>query len=359
MTQLLQNQRRRYNTGVPSNTTVTFKMFFLWLLVASDLASSFISPTTKTVMTSWQQRHAYSFGMKSMSCHDYSHNNSILPQHGFLGIRKRLSSLSSSTSSLESSTNDDYERRDDVEKSSFESSSYEEKIDDILYKLQNIRPAFQLVILLIVYIVHLLVLTQHSILFPFQLIPNDKGWFQSIGLDSVAGIISFISIGLLRKRQLKKSKGTSNGNGRENNDMNKVTIPSLFSGVYDDRIIPKQNNKGRKSKKKRFVKPSSSSSSLTASIPSPWKFPLRQENVPSPRITSMVALLMLITAYFFTGRLASIMELYLYAMAGLGVPLTIAMHRSLVVLGGHLAWVAIGSGILGIVLRPQPFFWGW
>mmetsp|Transcript_6418 Transcript_6418/g.9749 ORF Transcript_6418/g.9749 Transcript_6418/m.9749 type:complete len:269 (+) Transcript_6418:1-807(+) len=72
----------------------------------------------------------------------------------------------------------------------------------------------------------------------------------------------------------------------------------------------------------------------------------------------MVALLMLITAYFFTGRLASIMELYLYAMAGLGVPLTIAMHRSLVVLGGHLAWVAIGSGILGIVLRPQPFFGG-
>eukprot|EP01083_Nonionella_stella_P092656 259427_1 len=42
----------------------------------------------------------------------------------------------------------------------------------------------------------------------------------------------------------------------------------------------------------------------------------------------------------------------------MGVPMTIAMHRSLVVLGGHLIWVMIGSGILGVVLRPQPFFGG-
>jgi membrane protease YdiL (CAAX protease family) len=34
------------------------------------------------------------------------------------------------------------------------------------------------------------------------------------------------------------------------------------------------------------------------------------------------------------------------------------MHRSLVVLGGHLAWVLIGSIILGVLLRPQPFFGG-
>lgn len=56
--------------------------------------------------------------------------------------------------------------------------------------------------------------------------------------------------------------------------------------------------------------------------------------------------------------MAQWVELNLYALAGMGVPMSIAMHRSLVVLGGHLAWVAIGSGILGIVLRPQPFFGG-
>lgn len=72
----------------------------------------------------------------------------------------------------------------------------------------------------------------------------------------------------------------------------------------------------------------------------------------------MASMFLLVTAYFMTGRLAQWVELNLYALAGMGVPMTIAMHRSLVVLGGHLAWVAIGSGILGIVLRPQPFFGG-
>jgi len=234
------------------------------------------------------------------------------------------------------------------------SSTPEQILDKILYKLQNLSPIVQLVILLFSYILHLLVFTQHLILFPFQLIPNNKGWFQSIGLDSVAGIISFISIALLRKRQLKQGR--------------KVTIPSLFSGVYDHKVVDhvvtrttkkrKQNkydnddsdndeiNTNRKKRKKQLSS-------------SPWKFPLTtQNNTPSPRITSMIALALLVTGYFFTGRLSSMVELYLYAMAGLGIPMTIAMHRSLVVLGGHLAWVAIGSGILGFVLRPQPFFGG-
>lgn len=240
------------------------------------------------------------------------------------------------------------------------STNFEKRVDNILHRLQTLPPLAQLVILISMYVLHLLVFTQHAILFPFQLIPNDKGWFQSIGLDSVAGIISFISIGLLRKRQLnKKGKG----------EKIKVTIPSLFSGVYDYKIVDHLSKSNRNKKKKadqidggddgdiiirKKVKRRSSSS-----IPAPWKFPFTtQDNIPSPRITSMVSLALLVSAYFFTGRLASMVELYLYALAGMGVPMSIAMHRSLVVLGGHLAWVAIGSGILGIVLRPQPFFGG-
>jgi len=77
-----------------------------------------------------------------------------------------------------------------------------------------------------------------------------------------------------------------------------------------------------------------------------------------PRTTSAITLILLIIAYFFTGRLAQFAELSLYALAGMGVPMTIAMHRSLVVLLGHLAWVALGSTILALVPRPKPFFGG-
>ena len=103
-----------------------------------------------------------------------------------------------------------------------------------------------------------------------------------------------------------------------------------------------------------------SSMGATSSSRAPWNLPslANLPNSPSAKITSMASMFLLVTAYFMTGRMAQWVELNLYALAGMGVPMTIAMHRSLVVLGGHLAWVAIGSGILGIVLRPQPFFGG-
>jgi hypothetical protein len=50
--------------------------------------------------------------------------------------------------------------------------------------LLNLRPSVQLATVLILYIFHLVVLTQRSIPFPVQLIPNERGHFQSIGFDS-------------------------------------------------------------------------------------------------------------------------------------------------------------------------------
>jgi membrane protease YdiL (CAAX protease family) len=92
----------------------------------------------------------------------------------------------------------------------------------------------------------------------------------------------------------------------------------------------------------------------------PWKFPKRWKKATpfSPRVTSVVALVLLVNAYFITGRFALFWEDSLYALAGIGFPLTIAMHRSLCVLMGHLTWVVSGSAILKIVLSPQPFFGG-
>jgi hypothetical protein len=47
-----------------------------------------------------------------------------------------------------------------------------------------LRPSVQLVAAILLYLFHTLVLTQISIPLPFQLIPNERGNFQSINLDS-------------------------------------------------------------------------------------------------------------------------------------------------------------------------------
>ena len=50
--------------------------------------------------------------------------------------------------------------------------------------LVRLRPSLQIVTILVCYIFHMTVLAQHSLSFPFQLIPNDRGHFQNVGLDS-------------------------------------------------------------------------------------------------------------------------------------------------------------------------------
>lgn len=51
-------------------------------------------------------------------------------------------------------------------------------------RLFLMRPRYQFLVALLFYVFHLQVLTQKAIPFPFQLIPNNGGRFQSIGLDS-------------------------------------------------------------------------------------------------------------------------------------------------------------------------------
>lgn len=50
--------------------------------------------------------------------------------------------------------------------------------------LISMRPSVQFMVGLAMYVFHLKVLTQGMIAFPCQIIPNDRGFFQSIGLDS-------------------------------------------------------------------------------------------------------------------------------------------------------------------------------
>lgn len=209
-------------------------------------------------------------------------------------------------------------------------------VDNIIQAASTIPPPMQLLALVLFYVLHLTVLTQHSIIFPFQLIPNQQGRFQSIGLDSLAGIISFATIQFLRNRQLKRYQCNPD-------EAHNITIPSLMSSALSQDPSPSEKVQMQQ----------------RGGTPAPWNFPTYAKfNTLSPRLTSMTCLFLLVSAYFMTGRIANWVELNLYTLAGLGLPMTIAMHRSLVVLGGHLAWVMIGSAILGIVLRPQPFFGG-
>ena len=48
----------------------------------------------------------------------------------------------------------------------------------------HLRPSVQLLLTLALYLFHTTILMQHCFVFPFQLIPNDRGNFQSIGYDT-------------------------------------------------------------------------------------------------------------------------------------------------------------------------------
>ena len=104
--------------------------------------------------------------------------------------------------------------------------------------------------------------------------------------------------------------------------------------------------------------------SITASyLPDLWTAP-HPKNMPwksvwkssYSRFSSLLSLVALTRAYFFTGRFSLFWEDKLYEMAIHLKWMTVPMHRSLTVLLGHLSWIAIGALILRLIPRPQPFF---
>lgn len=179
--------------------------------------------------------------------------------------------------------------------------------------LVTLKPLHQLGVVFVLYVFHLAVLTQQSIVFPFQLYPNNLGHFTSLGLDSVAGIASLTMYFHLRRTTKRRPT---------------PAVPSLLAS-------PTRRQR-------------------------PWQFPKVSPNLrlPGPKTTGLVALYLLVQGYFMTGQFSVLWEELLYAAAAVGFPMTIPMHRSLVVLMGHLTWIVVGGLILGIVPRPQPFFGG-
>jgi len=199
--------------------------------------------------------------------------------------------------------------------------------------LITIRPRTQLIIGMLLYIFHLRILTQHQITFPFQLIPNDEGMFQSIGLDSLAGMLAFGGLVWLRKASVEHVSSSSKGN-----DSGVVAVPSIWTDPTESEAPWRFRSKKKKKQKKKE-----------------GELETKEQH---PRFSSVIAFVLLTMGYFSTGRFSLLFENLLYAAAGFGLPLTVPMHRSLVVLFGHLAWVVVGSTILATVLSPKPFFGG-
>ena len=210
--------------------------------------------------------------------------------------------------------------------------------------LITLKPRIQFIIGLCLYIFHLRILTQHQIVFPFQLIPNDEGWFASIGLDSVAGILAFSGLLWLRKSSVEHVKEASNSDNNSINDTSTiVAVPPIWRDPTELEAPWRLMNKKKQKRKKKANR---------------MKDEDGKKKEVHPRITSIIAFMLLTVGYFSTGRFSLIFENLLYAAAGFGLPLTVPMHRSLVVLLGHLAWVVVGSAIMAGILSPKPFFGG-
>jgi len=176
----------------------------------------------------------------------------------------------------------------------------------LVVRLTNIHnPIIQTSVVFAFYVLHLTHLTQKQIVFPVQLIPNPMSHFTGLGLDSLAGICSVAIYMVIRRWRQKPSP----------------SMPALLASP-----LPNET---------------------------PWKLPLG--NIRN-RITGLLAGFVLVQTYFVTGRFSLFWEDMLYNMSGMGFPITSPMYRSLIVLLGHVTWLAAGTLILRWLPRPPKFF---
>jgi len=207
----------------------------------------------------------------------------------------------------------------------------------------HLPPFIQLMIVLVCYIIHLYIFTQNSLVFPIQIIPNNRGWFQSIGYDSLAGIFSLIIyfyLSFVSRQQFSSSTLLTDAKNQSS-----AALPPLFEDPsYES--LPWTVSMYR-------LKAHFHPNNLNATLAAHGAF--LSHELERVFLSVRRTALFLFIAYRWTGRFAQICESFLYRLAGIGVPMTIAMHRSLVVLLSHLTWVLIGTLILSRGLYPNFF----
>ena len=181
--------------------------------------------------------------------------------------------------------------------------------------LVALRPRTQFLVGLILYVFHLKVLTQHHLVFPFQLVPNDEGWFQSLGLDSLAGMLSFGGLVWLRKASVAHVASSAGAAGGA-----VEAVPPIWTAPTEAASPWRLRSKKQPTQEKR-----------TEDLTRDANETLDPQAHPRP--SAVVAFLLLLVGYFSTGRLSLLFENLLYYAAGCGMPLTVPMVGLVVVLG--------------------------
>jgi len=225
--------------------------------------------------------------------------------------------------------------------------------------LFHLRPSVQLMVTIFLYLFHTTVLTQNSIVLPIQLFPNDRGNFQTIGLDTLAGMGTLALYQYLRSQpqsffdlELKKSSTTQSTEPITNS----TTVYSNITGIdFANAPANATITTTTRTKTTSIISASYFPDLFSAPHPNnmPWKSVWKSNY---SRFSSILTLIALTRAYFFTGRFSLFWEDKLYEVAVHCSWMTVPMHRSLSVLLGHLSWIAMGATILRLIPRPQPFF---
>ena len=163
-------------------------------------------------------------------------------------------------------------------------------------------------------------------MFPFQLIPNHRGYFQSVGYDSLAGITTLVLYQYIRRHQYVDQSSSASTNDdtkiEDEQEDEQLLLPSLVSSPLTVQDMPWKNI---------------------------WKSKYSQ-------VTFLLTFAGLVCGYFYTKYVSLFWEDTLYEFARHVEWMTVSMHHSLTVLLGHTSWIVIRSIILYLFPRPQPFF---
>ena len=225
----------------------------------------------------------------------------------------------------------------------------------------HLRSSTQLIITFLIYIFHTVVLTQQSFLFPFQIISNNRGYYSSIGYDTLAGMITLGLYQYIRRNQKLKSETTTKpSSDDDDNQKNQKSIKSksvTSTTITTTMLLSEEEDKEESSNsdddddKSYYLLPNLLSKPMTKDMP--WK---NIWNSNYSRISSGFTFLILVRTYFLTGRISLFWEDFLYGSAKYATWMTIPMHKSLTVLFGHTSWIVLASIILRLIPRPQSFF---
>ena len=184
-------------------------------------------------------------------------------------------------------------------------------------------------IVLALYLLHTLVLSRGCLAFPIQLFPNKHGLFQSIGMDSFAGFC--VTVVALARRPWK-ARAVDEVVAVDAEREADVAVGGLVHWAGEETAASSSIGPPPVTRKR---------------LPLPWAV-----DRPTNRLLSVGLMAVLVVGHYLSGYLSLIVEYCLYFLAAAGLPLTVAMHRSLQVLVSHLLWVAFGAKVLGTRLRP-------